>query len=100
MTTSIVDEIVAIRERWHTKRHPFFQLLADGKLPLRALGVYMALHGKFVQQALASFGIVYARTIAHEDFSGEWSAAASPGNTRDRRPWRRENGRCDVPRID
>jgi pyrroloquinoline quinone (PQQ) biosynthesis protein C len=67
MTTSIVDEIVAIRERWHTKRHPFFQLLADGKLPLRALGVYMALHGKFVQQALASFGIVYARTIAHED---------------------------------
>ena len=67
MTTSIVDEIVAIRERWHTKRHPFFQVLADGKLPLRALGVYMALHGKFVQQALASFGIVYARTIAHED---------------------------------
>jgi pyrroloquinoline quinone (PQQ) biosynthesis protein C len=67
MTTSIVDEIVAIRERWHTKRHPFFQLLADGKLPLRALGVYMALHGKFVQQALASFGIVYARTIAQED---------------------------------
>jgi len=67
MTTSIVDEIVAIRERWHTKRHPFFQVLADGKLPLRALGVYMALHGKFVQQALASFGIFYARTIAHED---------------------------------
>jgi pyrroloquinoline quinone (PQQ) biosynthesis protein C len=67
MTTSIVDEIVAIRERWHTKRHPFFQLLADGKLPSRALGVYMALHGKFVQQALASFGIFYARTIAHED---------------------------------
>jgi len=67
MTTSIVDEIVAIRERWHTKRHPFFQALADGKLPLRALGVYMALHGKFVQQALASFGIFYARTIAHED---------------------------------
>jgi pyrroloquinoline quinone (PQQ) biosynthesis protein C len=67
MMTSIVDEIVAIRERWHTKRHPFFQTLADGKLQLRALGVYMALHGKFVQQALASFGIFYARTIAHED---------------------------------
>ena len=26
-TTSIVDEIVAIRERWHTKRHPFFHSL-------------------------------------------------------------------------
>jgi hypothetical protein len=29
----------------------------DGKLPLRSLGVSLALHGKFVQQALASFGI-------------------------------------------
>jgi pyrroloquinoline quinone (PQQ) biosynthesis protein C len=67
MTTSIVDEIVAIRERWHTKRHPFFQALAEGKLPLRALGVYMAMHGKFVHQALASFGIIYARAFAHED---------------------------------
>ena len=66
-TKSIVDDIFAIRERWHTKRHPFFQAFGDGKLPLRALGVYMALHGKFVRRALSSFGILYARTSRHDD---------------------------------
>ena len=63
----IVDEIVAIRERWHTKRHPFFQAFAEGKLPLRAMGTYMAMHWQFVQRALASFGLVYERHYAHED---------------------------------
>ena len=28
---SIADEIVAIRERWHFKHHPFFKAFADGK---------------------------------------------------------------------
>jgi pyrroloquinoline quinone (PQQ) biosynthesis protein C len=65
--SDIVREIRAIRERWHTKRHPFFLALGEGKLPLRALGVYLALHGRFVQHALASFGILYARTFALED---------------------------------
>ena len=63
----IVDDVLAIRERWHTKNHPFFRAFGEGKLPLRALGVYMALHRKFVQQALASFGILYARTMTHDD---------------------------------
>src|SRR5256712_5885309 len=63
----IIDDILAIRERWHTKRHPFFGAFAEGKLPLRAMGVYKAMHWKFVQHGLASFGILYARTIAHED---------------------------------
>ena len=64
---AITDDVLAIRERWHTKNHPFFRAFGEGKLPLRALGVYMALHGKFVQYGLASFGIFYARTIRHED---------------------------------
>jgi len=63
----IIDDILAIRERWHTKRHPFFGAFAEGKLPLRAMGVYKAMHWKFVQHGLASFGILYARTIAHDD---------------------------------
>ena len=67
VTTDIVDEIRAIRERWHTKNHPFFGALAEGKLPLRAMGVYLALHYQFVQRALASFGILYARAYVHED---------------------------------
>jgi pyrroloquinoline quinone (PQQ) biosynthesis protein C len=65
--SGIVDQVLAIRERWHTKRHPFFLAFGEGKLPLRALGVYMALHGKFVQYGLASFGHLYARTIRLED---------------------------------
>jgi pyrroloquinoline quinone (PQQ) biosynthesis protein C len=66
-TSDIVDEIRAIRERWHTKNHPFFAAFAEGKLPLRAMGVYMAMHYQFVQRALASFGVLYARAFAHED---------------------------------
>ncbi len=64
---AIIDDIVAIRERWHTKRHPFFQAFAEGKLPLRAMGVYKAMHWHFVQRAVASFGIVYARAFAFDD---------------------------------
>jgi pyrroloquinoline-quinone synthase len=64
---AIIDDIVAIRERWHTKRHPFFQAFAEGKLPLRAMGVYKAMHWQFVQRAVASFGIVYARNFALAD---------------------------------
>src|SRR5439155_22115685 len=67
VTAGIVDDIRAIRERWHTKNHPFFGALAEGKLPLRVLGVYLALHYQFVQRALASFGILLTRNFAHED---------------------------------
>ena len=57
----ITERILAIRDRWHTKRHPFFLAFGEGKLPLRALGRYQALHYHFVSRALASFGLLYAR---------------------------------------
>ena len=63
----IVDDIRALRERWHTKNHPFFGALAEGRLPLRSLGVYLAMHYQFVQRALASLGVLYTRFYAHED---------------------------------
>ena len=63
----ITDRILAIRERWHTKRHPFFLAFGEGKLPLRALGRYQALHYHFVSRALASFGMLYARGYHFED---------------------------------
>lgn len=65
--SGIVDDILAIRERWHTKTHPFFLAFGEGALPLRAMGVYMAMHWQFVQRALASFGVFYARAFAYED---------------------------------
>jgi len=67
MSADIVRDVHAIRERWHTKNHPFFGALAEGKLPLRALGIYLAMHFQFVQRALSSFGILYTRMYAHED---------------------------------
>ncbi len=58
---SAADQINAIREKWHTKNHPFFQAMAGGKLDLRALGVYMANHFKFVEMVQPSFGLLYYR---------------------------------------
>ncbi len=58
---SITDQIIAIRDRWHTKNHPFFQAMTDGSLDLRALGIYMANHFQFVSYALPAFGLMYYR---------------------------------------
>ncbi len=66
-STSITERIVAIRDRWHTKHHPFFRAFADGKLSLKALGRYQALHYQYVARALPSFGILYARSYHLED---------------------------------
>jgi|GEM_PF-309137 pyrroloquinoline-quinone synthase len=66
-TAPIAERILAIRERWHTKRHPFFLAFGEGKLPLRALGRYQALHYHFVQRAIASFGLLFGRFYQLED---------------------------------
>jgi pyrroloquinoline quinone (PQQ) biosynthesis protein C len=60
-SSAIVKKIVAIRDKWHTKNHPFFQEMARGKLPLRALGLYMAQHYRFVELVLPAFGHLMAR---------------------------------------
>ncbi len=41
---SIANDIIAIRDKWHTKNHTFFQKMLDGSLALYPLGVYMASH--------------------------------------------------------
>src|ERR1700730_7816715 len=63
----ITDQIVAVRDRWHTKRHPFFRTFSEGMLPLKALGRYQALHYHFVSYALRSFGLFYTRFYHLED---------------------------------
>ena len=63
----IVERVNAIRDRWHTKRHPFFREFSEGRLPLKALGRYQALHYHFVSYALPSFGLFYARAYKFED---------------------------------
>jgi len=63
----IADRIVAVRDCWHTKHHPFFRAFGEGKLPLRSLGRYLALHHHFVSYALRSFGLFYTRFYHLED---------------------------------
>jgi pyrroloquinoline quinone (PQQ) biosynthesis protein C len=65
---SVTDEIIAIRDRWHTKNHPFFRAFGEGKLPLRSMGKYLALHYQFVARALPSQAVLYSRVFQeHED---------------------------------
>jgi pyrroloquinoline quinone (PQQ) biosynthesis protein C len=68
-TSAVVKKIVAIREKWHTKKHPFFQEFATGKLPLRAMGLYMAQHYRFVELVLPAFGYLMARAPADVRYS-------------------------------
>jgi pyrroloquinoline quinone (PQQ) biosynthesis protein C len=64
---SVTDEIVAIRDRWHTKNHPFFKAFGEGKLPLTSMGHYLALHYQFVSRALPSQAVLYSRVFQYED---------------------------------
>ena len=57
----IAERIVAVRDRWHTKQHPFFRAFGQGQLPLKAMGRYLALHYHFVAYALRSMGLFYTR---------------------------------------
>lgn len=66
-SSTVAQKIIAIRDRWHTKRHPFFRVFSEGKLPLKAMGRYQALHYQYVNRAARSFGLLYARAYDNED---------------------------------
>jgi pyrroloquinoline quinone (PQQ) biosynthesis protein C len=78
-------QINAIREKWHTKKHPFFQAMTTGALDLKALGVYMAKHYQFVQIVQPAMGLLYYRAphdVQHallENLAEEEGMAAIPG---------------------
>ena len=82
---SIAKQIIAIRDRWHTKNHPFFQAMTDGSLDLGALGIYMANHFQFVALAQPAFGLLYyrapqdVRDTLVENLAEEQGLAAIPG---------------------
>ena len=82
---TIAKEIIAIRDRWHTKHHPFFQAMTAGSLDIRALGIYMANHFQFVAHAQPAFGLLYYRAPQDvrdsliENLAEEQGLAAIPG---------------------
>lgn len=82
-------KVVAIREQWHTKNHPFFLDFAAGKFGVAPIGVMMAQHYQHVRRVLPSQGIAYyragqseARRFILENIAEEEGLLAGPGEGR------------------
>src|SRR5215475_13367416 len=52
MGTSFRDQLVATRDRKHSKDHPFFDLWAQGKLTKQQTAIYCAQHYHYVTEYL------------------------------------------------
>jgi len=83
------EKVVAIRERWHTKNHPFFLDFAASKFGLRPVGAMMAQHYQHVRRALPSLGLAYfraaegeSRRFILENLAEEEGLVAGPGEDR------------------
>lgn len=85
-----VEKIVALRQRWHTKDHPFYVEFSEGKFGLEPLGRLMAQHYQHTQRVWPSIGHVLskaANTIAGrraiiENLAEEEGILAGPGEDR------------------
>jgi len=63
------SEIVALREKWHTKDHPFFVEFSEGKVGLPELGALIAQHYHHFVHALPAHGLaIYKSTGAARRF--------------------------------
>jgi pyrroloquinoline quinone (PQQ) biosynthesis protein C len=81
--------IVALRERWHTKNHPFYTDFHQGKFGLEPLGRQMAQHYQHVNRVMPSLGIAYyrappeARRAVIENLAEEEGLIAGGGEGRE-----------------
>jgi pyrroloquinoline quinone (PQQ) biosynthesis protein C len=82
------DQVVAIRERWHTKNHPFFIEFHQGKFGLKPVGAMMAQHYQHVLRVGPSLGVSYykappdGRKFLLENLAEEEGLVAGPGDDR------------------
>lgn len=60
-TARLSEELIAVRDRWHCKNHPFYDRLAEGRLDLRHLGTFLTQHYLHVAQVFRSIGVTYAK---------------------------------------
>jgi pyrroloquinoline quinone (PQQ) biosynthesis protein C len=84
-----VEKIVAIREKWHTKNHPFYMDFFHGKIGLEPLGLLMAQHYQHTARVLPSLGVAYFkgsvrdRRFILENLCEEEGLMAGPGEDRE-----------------
>ncbi len=83
------EGVVAIREAWHTKNHPFYLEFHSGKIGLEPMGRLMAQHYQHVKRVLPSFGVIYyksppaARSFILDNLAEEEGLLAGPGEGRE-----------------
>ena len=58
---AFVKELIALRDRYHTKNHHFFDDWANGDLTKNQMGCYMVQHFQLVREILRPFGVAYAK---------------------------------------
>jgi len=66
MTAALVGDgfvraLIALRNRYHTKQHSFFDHWVAGDLTKLQMGRYMAQHFQLVREILRPFGVAYAK---------------------------------------
>jgi pyrroloquinoline quinone (PQQ) biosynthesis protein C len=83
------EKVVALREKWHTKNHPFFLDFAAGKIGIAPVGAMMVQHYQHVRRVLPSQGIAYyrasegeGRRFILENLAEEEGILAGPGDGR------------------
>jgi pyrroloquinoline quinone (PQQ) biosynthesis protein C len=83
------DKIIALREQWHTKNHPFFVDFWKGKFGLKPVGRMMAQHYQHVYRVLPCQGFAYAKAPADgrrhilANVAEEEGLIAGPGEDRE-----------------
>ena len=83
------DRIVDVRERWHTKNHPFFVEFSEGKFGLEPVGRLMAQHYQHVYRVMPTLGLAYYRAPEEgrgfilENLAEEAGLISGPGEDRE-----------------
>lgn len=58
---SLRNELIRIRDHYHTQKHPFFDLWSTGKLDHRQMGYYLIQHGRMTRDGLRAYGLCYVK---------------------------------------
>ena len=61
MSGTLRERLVAIRDRYHTKNHRFFDRWANGRLNKRQMGYYLIQHGRMTRDGLRAYGLCWVK---------------------------------------